>query len=136
MTRAGCGPGCTPWPGTNAARRRHDPASAGIGSPPGTSEDAPSFSLTLEQAELRELAWSALTGLGPGDREIVELSLRHEFYGADLADALGVPRNQVLTLTTRARDRSALRWAHSWWPAPACNPVPGWPRSWAAGMTS
>ncbi len=40
-----------------------------------------------------------------GDQEIVELHLRHEFYGADLADALGVPRNQVHTLTSRARTR-------------------------------
>jgi hypothetical protein len=48
---------------------------------------------------------SALAGLDPGDREIVELSLRHEFYGADLADALGVPRNQAQALTTRARTR-------------------------------
>ena len=39
------------------------------------------------------------------DQEIVELHLRHEFYGADLADALGVPRNQVHTLTSRARTR-------------------------------
>jgi hypothetical protein len=46
---------------------------------------------------------SALAGLAPADRELVELSLRHEFYGADLADALGVPRNQAQALTTRAR---------------------------------
>jgi len=31
----------------------------------------------------------ALAELEPGDQEIVELHLRHEFYGADLADALG-----------------------------------------------
>jgi len=29
--------------------------------------------------------------------------MRHEFYGADLADALGVPRNQAQALTTRAK---------------------------------
>jgi hypothetical protein len=48
---------------------------------------------------------SALAELEPADQEIVELHLRHEFYGADLADALGVPRNQVHTLTSRARTR-------------------------------
>ena len=48
---------------------------------------------------------SALAELEPGDQEIIELHLRHEFYGADLADALGVPRNQVHTLSSRARAR-------------------------------
>ena len=86
-------------------RRRYDPASAGVRPPLGTGEDTADFGMSLEQAELRELVWSVLGGLDPGDREIVELSLRHEFYGADLADALGVPRNQVHALTTRARGR-------------------------------
>ena len=48
---------------------------------------------------------SALAELEPADQEIIELHLRHEFYGADLADALGVPRNQVHTLSSRARTR-------------------------------
>lgn len=76
-------------------RRRNDPASAGVRPPLSTGEDTADFGMTLGQAELRGLVWSALGGLDPGDREIVELSLRHEFYGADRADALGVPRNQV-----------------------------------------
>jgi RNA polymerase sigma factor (sigma-70 family) len=87
------------------------------GSPPPTSpdEDLPDYpesgettadlGSALEQAELRELVWSALAGLDPADREIVELSMRHEFYGADLADALGVPRNQAHALGSRARQR-------------------------------
>ena len=86
-------------------RRPYDPASAGVRPSLTTGEDTADFGMTLEQAELRELVWSALGGLDPADREIVELSLRHEFYGADLADALGVPRNQVHALTTRARAR-------------------------------
>jgi RNA polymerase sigma factor (sigma-70 family) len=59
----------------------------------------------LEQARQRDMVLSALAELDQGDQEIVELHLRHEFYGADLADALGVPRNQVHTLTSRARTR-------------------------------
>ena len=56
---------------------------------------------------------SALAGLDPGDQEIVELSLRHELYGADLADVLGVPRNQAQPLAMRARTQaSRRRWAH------------------------
>ena len=57
----------------------------------------------LEQAELREVVWSALGGLSPSEREIIELNLGHELTGADLADALGVPRNQAHAMASRAR---------------------------------
>ena len=57
----------------------------------------------LEQAQLRKTVQVALDGLNPGQREVIELSLRHEFYGADLADALGVPLNQAHALASRAR---------------------------------
>ena len=52
-------------------------------------------------------SWSSprWPGSRPDDREIVELSMRHEFYGADLADALGVPRNQARALAARGRAR-------------------------------
>jgi len=56
----------------------------------------------LDDAELRELVQAALAGLSPDDREAVELSMRHGFYGADLADVLGVPRNQAGALAARA----------------------------------
>ena len=46
---------------------------------------------------------AALRGLSPGEREIIELSLGHELAGADLADALGVPRNQAHAMASRAR---------------------------------
>ena len=46
---------------------------------------------------------AAIGGLNPGDREIIELNLRHELEGADLADALGVPDNQAYALASRAR---------------------------------
>ena len=57
----------------------------------------------LEQAELRELVWSSLAGLTESEREIIELILGHELDGADLADALGVPRNQAHAMASRAR---------------------------------
>ena len=69
----------------------------------GPGDDTTDFGATLDQAELRELVQSALAGLSPDDREIVELSMRHAFYGADLADALGVPRNQAHGLAARGR---------------------------------
>ena len=90
----------------NECRRQLDGGGAAAPPEPGeaaTGDDTTDFGDALEQAELRELVWAALAGLSPADREIVELSLRHEFYGADLADALGVPRNQAHALTTRGR---------------------------------
>jgi RNA polymerase sigma factor (sigma-70 family) len=55
--------------------------------------------------ELRALVAAALTGLNPGDREVIELNLRHTLDGADLADALGVSRNQAHALVSRARSQ-------------------------------
>jgi RNA polymerase sigma factor (sigma-70 family) len=56
-----------------------------------------------EREELRALVAAALTGLNPADREVIELSLRHTLDEADLADALGVSRNQAHALVMRAR---------------------------------
>ena len=72
---------------------------------PEAGDSTADLSAALEQAELRELVGSALAGLKRGDQEVIELTLRHEFYGADLADALGVPHKQVNALTSRAQNR-------------------------------
>jgi RNA polymerase sigma factor (sigma-70 family) len=66
-------------------------------------DDAPAVGVAAEQAELRQLVRSALGGLNPGEREIIELNLRHELDGAELAAVLGVPRNQAHALASRAR---------------------------------
>ncbi len=55
------------------------------------------------RAELRDLVAAALAGMNPGDREVIELNLRNEVEGQDLADALGVPLNQAHALASRAR---------------------------------
>ncbi len=55
--------------------------------------------------ELRELVRAAVGGLNPRDREIIELNLRHQLDGVDLADALGVPPNQAHALQSRARSQ-------------------------------
>jgi len=92
----------------NECRRRLHGDGASVPLTPdefGAGEATADLGLALEQAQQRAMFSSVLAGLGAGDREIVELSLRHEFYGADLADALGVPRNQAQALTTRARTR-------------------------------
>ena len=58
-----------------------------------------------ERAQLRAATGAALAGLGPGDREIVELNLRHDLAGQDLADVLGVSLSQAEALASRARAR-------------------------------
>ncbi len=65
-----------------------------------TQADASS---TAGRAELRDLVAAALAGLNPADREVIELNLRHDVEGRDLADALGVPLNQAHALASRAR---------------------------------
>jgi RNA polymerase sigma factor (sigma-70 family) len=56
-----------------------------------------------ERGELQDLVRAAIAGLNPGEREVIELNLRHELEGADLADALGIPLNQAHALASRAR---------------------------------
>jgi RNA polymerase sigma factor (sigma-70 family) len=67
------------------------------------SDDTADLGAGLEQAEIRELVWAALAGLTESEREIIELTLGHELTGADLADTLGVPRNQAHAMASRAR---------------------------------
>jgi RNA polymerase sigma factor (sigma-70 family) len=69
----------------------------------GVTDETNDLGSDLEHAELREVVWSALGGLTPSEREIIELNLGHELSGADLADALGVPRNQAHAMASRAR---------------------------------
>jgi RNA polymerase sigma factor (sigma-70 family) len=57
------------------------------------------------RAELRRVVRAALDGLNPGEREAIELDLRHDLHGADLAAVLGVPRNHAHTLASHARSQ-------------------------------
>jgi RNA polymerase sigma factor (sigma-70 family) len=67
------------------------------------TDDAIDVGRTAERVDLRNLVRSAIAGLNPGEREVIELSLRHDLEGPDLADALGVPVNQAHALASRAR---------------------------------
>jgi RNA polymerase sigma factor (sigma-70 family) len=58
-----------------------------------------------DRAALKELVTSAVAGLNPGDREVIELTLRQDLTGSDLADALGVPVNHAHALASRARSQ-------------------------------
>ena len=67
------------------------------------TDDAIDIGRSAERTDLRNLVRSAIFGLNPGEREVIELSLRHDLEGPDLADALGVPVNQAHALASRAR---------------------------------
>jgi RNA polymerase sigma factor (sigma-70 family) len=56
-----------------------------------------------QREELRSLMLDAIGGLNPGDREVIELNLRHDLEGPDLAGVLGVPVSQAHALASRAR---------------------------------
>jgi RNA polymerase sigma factor (sigma-70 family) len=70
-----------------------------------TTGEADDPGADAEHAELRDLVHAALSGLNPGEREIIELNLRSGIGGADLADVLGVSRNQAHALASRARSQ-------------------------------
>ena len=57
------------------------------------------------QAELRSLIHSILAGLKPREREVIELSFRHDLNDDDLAIALGVSQSRAHDLAARARGR-------------------------------
>ncbi|MEM8747653.1 MAG: sigma-70 family RNA polymerase sigma factor [Actinomycetota bacterium] len=59
----------------------------------------------VHRAELRELMAEASAGLNDRDREVLELHMRHELEGEDLADALGVSVQNAYKLVQRVRDR-------------------------------
>jgi RNA polymerase sigma factor (sigma-70 family) len=69
------------------------------------TDDTVDLGAEAEKAELRALVGAALAGLSPGDREIIELNLRHDLAGRDLADVLGVSPNQAHALASRARSQ-------------------------------
>jgi RNA polymerase sigma factor (sigma-70 family) len=57
----------------------------------------------LRAAEAHALVRDAAAGLNPGDREVLDLTLRHELSGDELGAALGVPANHANALVSRAR---------------------------------
>ena len=55
------------------------------------------------QAELRSLIQSILAGLGPREREVIELSFRHDLNDDDLAVVLGVSQSRAHGMASGAR---------------------------------
>src|SRR5580704_16253561 len=84
-------------------RRLRTAEEAGLDEAAGLADPSADAGASAEQAELRRLVRAALDGLNPAEREVIELGLRHDLQGADLAAVLGVPRNQAHALASRAR---------------------------------
>jgi RNA polymerase sigma factor (sigma-70 family) len=72
---------------------------------PADQADQPAEVSDPEQAELQKLIQAVLAELGPDEREVIELSLRHDLYDSDLATVLGVSWGEAYTLTSRARSQ-------------------------------
>jgi hypothetical protein len=59
----------------------------------------------LGQAELRALIRSILADMKPREREVIELTFRHDLDDSDLAIALGVSESRAHALSARTRGR-------------------------------
>jgi RNA polymerase sigma factor (sigma-70 family) len=86
-------------------RRRLRVGEAGPDEAAGLADPSADAGDNTERAELRGIVRAAMDGLKQGEREVIELGLRHDLSGADLAAVLGVSRNQALAFASRARDR-------------------------------
>lgn len=67
--------------------------------------DALDVSDHAERAELQALFEDAAAGLNPGEREVLELQLRHGLEPREVATVLGVSRRRAHKLLSRARDQ-------------------------------
>ncbi|MGW0802175.1 RNA polymerase sigma factor [Nonomuraea sp. NPDC002799] len=56
-------------------------------------------------ADLRIMAWNAVRSLPLADREVLELTHRHDLPGPELSQVLGVPARQVEQALEEARER-------------------------------
>jgi len=79
---------------------------ASIEEAPDVTDEAADVAADVERADLRALVRDALAGLGPTEREVLELQLRQGLSG-EVASVLGVSRNHAHALLSRARDQLA-----------------------------
>ncbi len=89
----------------NQCHRQLRAGEAGLGEAADLAAPPAGVGDNAERAELRGLVRAAMDGLNPHERDVIELGLRHDLSGADLAAVLGVSRNQAHALASRARGR-------------------------------
>ena len=78
---------------------------ASIEEAPDVTDEAADVAADVERADLRALVRDALGGVGPAEREILELQLRQGLSGGEVASVLGISRNHAHALLSRARDQ-------------------------------
>jgi len=76
---------------------------ASIEEAPDVSDEAADVAADVERADLRALVRDALGGVGPAEREVLELQLRQGLSGGEVASVLGISRNHAHALLSRAR---------------------------------
>jgi RNA polymerase sigma factor (sigma-70 family) len=86
-------------------RLRSREIAPGLDEVPDMRDESAEVGADAERAELQYLVHDALTGLNPGEREVIELNLRHDYDSNELADALGVSRNHAHAMLSRARNQ-------------------------------
>jgi DNA-binding CsgD family transcriptional regulator len=69
------------------------------------ADEAADVAAAAEKVELRGLVHDALSGLGSIEREVLELQLRHGLTNSEAASILGISRNHLHALLSRARDQ-------------------------------
>jgi RNA polymerase sigma factor (sigma-70 family) len=69
----------------------------------GMADEAADVAAAAEKVELRGLVHDALSGLGSIEREVLELQLRHGLTNSEAASILGISRNHLHALLSRAR---------------------------------
>jgi RNA polymerase sigma factor (sigma-70 family) len=86
-------------------RLRGGSAYAPLEEAPDVTDESADVSADAERRELRTLVSAALGGVGPAEREVLELQLRQGLDGGEVAAVLGVTRNHAHALLSRARDQ-------------------------------
>ena len=72
---------------------------------PDMADESVDVNEDVARAERTRLVREALPGLNAGEREVIELQLRHQLEPAEMASVLGVSRNHVHSLLSRAREQ-------------------------------
>jgi RNA polymerase sigma factor (sigma-70 family) len=78
---------------------------ASIEEAPDVTDEAADVAADVERADLRALVRDALGGVGPAERDVLELQLRQGLSGGEVASVLGISRNHAHALLSRARDQ-------------------------------
>lgn len=86
-------------------RLRARDATGGPDAAAAAGDDTIDLAIDLDHAARREVVAAAIAALGPGQREVIELSLRQDFDSDDLASTLGVSPDRAQAMAARARGK-------------------------------